>query len=88
MIEPQEVADAILAAAVKPTRATRVGPTAVLNTIAAKFAPGLADRMAAKQVDRQHYDERPRNPDGALNEPSESTGVAAQTHGTGGVEPE
>ena len=86
MIEPKKVADAILDAAVKPTRATRVGAGAVLNTAAAKFVPALADKLAAKQVDRQHYDERPRNPDGALNEPSESTGVA-QTHGTGGVEP-
>ena len=85
-IEPQKVADAILEAAVKPTRATRVGAGAVLNTMAAKFAPGLADKMAAKQADRQHYDERPRNPDGTLNQPSEATGVVGQTHGTGGVE--
>ena len=87
MIEPQKVADAILEAAVKPTRAVRVGTQAVLNTVAAKFAPGLADKMAAKQVDRQHYDERPRNPDGTLDRPSESTGVVDQTHGTGGVKP-
>jgi short-subunit dehydrogenase len=86
--DPQDVADAILEAAVKPTRAKRVGATAVINTIAAKVAPGLADKMAAKEVDRQHYDERPRNPDGALNQPSESTGVAGQTRGTGGKEPE
>lgn len=88
MIEPQQVSDAILAAAVTPTRATRVGSMAVMNTIVAKVAPGLADKMAAKQVDRQHYDERPRNPDGALNQPSQDTGVVAQTHGTGGREPE
>src|SRR6478752_6972101 len=87
MIDPKDVAAAILSAAETPTRADRVGTTAVINTIAAKFAPGLADKMAAKQVDRQHYDERPRDPDGALYRPSESTGVAAQTRGTGGVEP-
>ena len=80
------MAEAILAAAVKPTRATRVGAMSKVNTTVAKFAPALGDKMAAKQVDRQHYDEKPRNPDGALNRPSESTGVAGQTHGTGGRE--
>jgi short-subunit dehydrogenase len=88
MIDPQQVAEAILDAAVKPTRATRVGAMSKVNTTVAKLAPGLGDKMAAKQVDRQHYDEKPRNPDGALNRPSETTGVAGQTHGTGGREPE
>jgi short-subunit dehydrogenase len=86
-IEPRQVADAILEAAVKPTRYVKVGAGAKLNSMVAKFAPGMGDRMAAKQVNRQQYDERPRNPDGALNEPSERT-VAGQTHGTGGIEPE
>jgi short-subunit dehydrogenase len=87
MIEPMQVAEAILAAAIKPTRAARVGAMSKVNTSVAKFAPALGDKMAAKQVDRQHYDEKPRNPDGALNRPSETTGVAGQTHGTGGREP-
>ena len=60
---------------------------AVLNTTWRRLLPGLGDKMAAKQVDRQHYDEPPRNPEGALNRPSEATGVAGQTHGTGGREP-
>jgi len=87
MIEPQQVADAILECAVTPTRAKKVGAMSVVNTTMAKFLPGLGDKMAAKQADRQHYDEPPRNPEGALNQPSESTGVAGQTHGTGGKEP-
>ena len=88
-IEPQQVADAILDAAVNPTRAKKVGAMAKLNTAAAKYTPGLGDKMAAKQVDRQHYDEPPRNPDGALHDSSENaTRVAGQTHGTGGREPE
>jgi len=87
MIEPQQVAEAILDAAVNPTRDKRVGATAVLNTIASKFAPSIADKMSAKQVDRQHYDERPRNPDGALHRPSDTTEVVGRTHGTGGREP-
>jgi NADP-dependent 3-hydroxy acid dehydrogenase YdfG len=87
MIDPQEVADAILDAAETPTRARKVGTMAVVNTTMAKFLPGLGDVMAAKQADRQHYDEPPRHPEGALDQPSEATGVAGQTHGTGGVKP-
>jgi short-subunit dehydrogenase len=87
MIDPQQVANAILKAAVKPTREERVGVNAVVNTVAAKIAPSLVDKMAAKQIDRQHYDERPRNPDGALHQPSEAGGVVARIKGTGGVEP-
>ena len=87
MDDPQDVADAILDAAVKPTRYTRVGATSVINTVTSKFAPSVADKMAAKQVDKQHYDERPRNPDGVLNQPSEATGVAGQRRGTGGKKP-
>lgn len=86
MIEPFKVAEAILHAAENPTRSAKVGSTAKLNTAAAKFAPGLADKMAARQVDRQHYEEKPRNPDGALFQPSDTTSVVGQTHGTGGRE--
>jgi short-subunit dehydrogenase len=84
MIEPEKVADAILDAAVSPTRSKRVGLMATVNTTMATLAPTIADRMAAKQVDCQHYDEPPRNPAGTLNQPSEAVGVVAQTHGTGG----
>ena len=52
----------------------------------AKLLPGFGDKMAAKQVDSQHYDEPPRHPEGTLHQPSEATGVAGQTHGTGGKE--
>jgi len=86
MIKAEQVAEAILDAAVKPTRATKVGAGAKLNTMVAKLAPGIGDKMSAKQVDRQHYEERPRNPDGTLNRPSQSTSVVGQTHGTGGAE--
>jgi len=87
MIDPQQVADAILEAAETPTRSRKVGAMSVVNTAMAKFLPSLGDRMAAKQVDRQHYDEPPRHPEGALHVPSEATGVVGQTHGTGGVQP-
>jgi len=87
MIEPQKVAEAILEAAVTPTRSKKVGAMSVMNTAMAKFFPSLGDKIAAKQADRQHYDEPPRHPEGALYQPSEATGVVAQTHGTGGQDP-
>jgi len=85
-IEPAKVAEAILDAAENPTREKRVGFMAKVNTTMAALAPGLADRMASKQVDKMQYDERPRHPEGALNQPSEATGVVGRTHGTGGRE--
>jgi short-subunit dehydrogenase len=85
MIEAQQVAEAILDAAVSPVRSKKVGTMSKVNTTLAKLAPALGDRMAAAQADRLHYDEPPRHPEGALDQPSEATGVAGQTKGTGGV---
>jgi hypothetical protein len=48
-----------------------------------KILPSLADKMSAKQVDRQQYDEPPRNPEGALYKPSGGGGV----HGEQGPRP-
>jgi short-subunit dehydrogenase len=70
-IDPQEVADAILKAATKPTRDIRVGGMSKLNTFVAKNLPGMADRMTAKQVDDLHRDEPPRHPEGTLHVPGE-----------------
>lgn len=81
-IDPQDVADAILDAAVDPARDVKVGMMAKINTAINKLAPGLADTMAASYVDRQQYDEAPRNPEGTLYTPGEE----GRTHGTGGVE--
>ncbi len=81
-IDPQQVADAILKAAVKPERDVKVGAGAVLNTTISKLAPGLGDKLSAKQVDRQQYQEPPRDPQGTLYKAGES----GRTHGAGGVE--
>jgi len=81
-IEPEKVADAILGAAAKAERDIRVGAMSVVNTIAAKVMPSAADKMSAKQADRQQYDELPRNPDGALWQP----GGEGRVHGSGGHE--
>lgn len=85
-VQPDDVAEAILDAAINVTRDKKVGAGAVLNTIAAKLTPGLADKISAKQADRQQYQEHPRNPEGTLYEPSEAASVVGQTHGTGGRE--
>jgi NADP-dependent 3-hydroxy acid dehydrogenase YdfG len=81
-IDPQQVADAILKVAVKPERDVKVGAGAVLNTTVAKLAPGLGDKISAKQADRQQYQEPPRDPEGTLYKPGES----GRIHGSGGVE--
>ncbi|HKO49635.1 MAG TPA: SDR family oxidoreductase [Polyangiaceae bacterium] len=81
-IDPGQVAEAILSAAASPTRDVKVGAMATLNTAMAKFMPALGDRMSAKQVDRQQYEEPPRDPDGTLYVPGQS----GRTHGSGGMD--
>ncbi|MEA2603480.1 MAG: hypothetical protein QOF89_4472 [Acidobacteriota bacterium] len=82
MIDPEDVAEAILKAAAKPERDVKVGSMSKLNTTVAKVAPGLGDKMSALQADRQQYDELPRHPEGTLYKPGES----GQTHGSGPAE--
>src|SRR6185295_7592371 len=53
-IEPAKVAEAILDAAQKPTKATRVGTMAKMNTTLATLLPGLADKAVAKQAEKLH----------------------------------
>jgi short-subunit dehydrogenase len=65
-IDPSAVAEAIVKAAAKHTRDVRVGAMAVANTVVAKVAPSLGDKLSAKQADRQQKDEPPRDPAGAL----------------------
>jgi short-subunit dehydrogenase len=77
MIDPQQVADAILAAATKPTRYTKVGMMAKVNTFVAKNLPGVADRMSAKQAEKLHRDEPARDREGTLYQGGES----GRTHG-------
>jgi NAD(P)-dependent dehydrogenase (short-subunit alcohol dehydrogenase family) len=83
--DPEDVAEAILKAAVKPTRSKKVGALSKINTATAKLAPGLGEKMSAMQAHRQQYDEAPRDEEGTLYRSSEATGVAGQTRGTGGL---
>lgn len=85
-IQPEEVAQAILKAATVHTRAVKVGVMAKVNTAAFNLTPALADKLAAKQVDRQQYDEPPRDPAGALRTPSQATrDGAGRVRGSGGA---
>jgi short-subunit dehydrogenase len=84
MIEPDQVAQAILKAAVKPTRSKKVGMKATINTTVATLLPSIGDAMAARAVDEQQYDEPPRNPAGILRQSSEACHTAGRTHGAGG----
>jgi short-subunit dehydrogenase len=77
MIDPQQVAEAIIDAAQTPTHHVKVGFHAKLNTFVANNIPGFADHMAAKYVDKQQKNEPPRHRDGTLYQPGES----GQTHG-------
>ena len=72
MIEAEKVAQAILDAATSPTRSTKVGAMAVLNTTMAKLMPSIADMMARKQIGRQQRDEAPHEREGTLYQAGES----------------
>lgn len=72
LLDPQEVADAILDAAVNPTRVKKLGMRTKINTFVSNNFPGVADRFSAKQAEKMHRDEPERNPQGALHAPSES----------------
>jgi short-subunit dehydrogenase len=77
MIQPEDVAEAILEAAVNGGRDIKVGAMSKMNTLTAKLAPSLGDRMSAMQADRQQRDEPATDPQGALHRPSED----GRTHG-------
>jgi short-subunit dehydrogenase len=69
MIDAREVADAILEAATKGGRDVKVGAMSKLDMALARLAPGLADKLAARQAQRQHYEQPPNDPDGTLYRP-------------------
>jgi len=80
-IDPEKVADAILHAATHGGRDVKVGAVAMLNTLAAKLMPSVADKLAAAQADRQLVeDQPPHNPEGALYRPSND----GRVHGSDG----
>jgi len=80
MDDPYDVANAILDAATSKKRTVRVSGSAKRNTVVARFAPPLAERIAAKQMDNQRYNEPPRHPEGTLYQP----GGEGLAYGPGG----
>lgn len=79
MIEPEDVAEAILKAAEEGGRDVKVGAMSKLNTLTSKLMPSVGDRISAMQADRQQRPEAAtRDRDGALYRASED----GRTHGT------
>lgn len=78
--DPFHVAEKILRAATSEKRTIKVSGMAKMNVMISKFAPVIGELMAAKQMDRQQYDEPPRNARGSLHTPSN----AGRVYGTGG----
>jgi short-subunit dehydrogenase len=78
MIDPEDVAGAILKAAEEGGRDIKVGAVSKLNTTMSKIAPSLGDRMSAMQAERQQRDEPPRDPQGTLHR----AGEGGQVHGS------
>lgn len=68
-MEPNKVAEAILDAATHHRRDVTVGAMSKVNTITAKIAPSIADKVGATYVEKQKSDEPPRDPAGALDAP-------------------
>jgi short-subunit dehydrogenase len=72
MIDAREVADAILRAATQGGRDVKVGAMSRIDTAVARLAPGIGDKLSARQAKRQHYDQPPSRPDGTLYRPGHS----------------
>ncbi len=68
MIDPQQVAEAILKAAEHGGRDVKVGLMATVNTLVSSVAPAVGDLMAKRQMNRQERDLPPQDPAGGLHE--------------------
>lgn len=77
-IDPAQVAAAIIEAAQSGGRDIKVGSMARLNVMASRLMPRVADRLSARQVDKQQLDEAPIRPQGTLYE----AGRAGRVHGS------
>lgn len=78
-IDADKVAEAILDAATHHRRDVKVGAMSKINTTVAKVAPKLGDKMSKTYVEKQQYDEPPRNPEGTLYQP----GYSGRIEGSG-----
>ena len=78
MIDPQQVAEAILEAATDGGRDVKVGALSVINTTMFKIMPSLADRMSAMQADRQQEDYEAPGQEGGLYRPVDTGRIYGQ----------
>ncbi|MFQ4145983.1 SDR family oxidoreductase [Chlorogloeopsis sp. ULAP02] len=84
----KDVADAIVGLVEKPQREIIVGQAGYLLALEKTVAPDLEERMMARQVDEDHFqDYKPATPtDGNLFEPMQDyTGISGNWLGTGGI---
>lgn len=72
LIEPEQVAEAILKAATTGGRDIKVGTMAVINTTVSKLMPSLGDKMSVKRGMSQIGDVPPLHPEGTLFKPGEA----------------
>jgi short-subunit dehydrogenase len=72
LINPEQVAEAILKAATEGGRDVKVGAMAVVNTAVSKLMPSLGDKMSAKRGSDQQEKIPPLHPQGTLYEAGES----------------
>jgi short-subunit dehydrogenase len=72
LINPEQVAEAILKAATEGGRDVKVGAMAVVNTAVSKLMPSLGDKMSAKRGSDQQEKISPLHPQGTLYEAGES----------------
>jgi len=76
-IDPWQVAEAILDAAARPEQDVKAGTMAKLDTAVPDLAPGLADWIHGKRINRQQHDAPPVRPAGALY----TAGEKGRVHG-------
>jgi short-subunit dehydrogenase len=79
VIEPDQVAEAILKAATEGGRDVKVGAMAVVNTTISKLMPGICDKMSVKRGMSQRGDTLPLHPEGTLFQPGEAGTAHGQT---------
>lgn len=75
LINPEQVAEAILKAATEGGRDVKVGAMAVVNTAISKLMPNLGDKLSARRGSSQQEVIPPLHPPGILYEPGESGSV-------------
>jgi short-subunit dehydrogenase len=80
MIDPEQVAEAILDAATNGKRDVKVGAMDKVNTTISKLMPKLGDRLSAMQSDRQQREEAPLHPVGTLYEPGRDGRIHGKPH--------